>query len=61
PEIPHENFKLPSLVFQPGADEMTPKYYTKKTYEKLGSEIKKYIELDGAAHFPIEKNIITNG
>lgn len=55
PDIKHENFELPVLVFQPGNDEMTPKYYTKKTYEKLGSKNKKYIELEGAAHFPTQK------
>lgn len=51
----HKDFRLPVLVCQPGSDEMTPKYYTKKTFEKLGSKIKKYIELDGAAHFPTQK------
>ncbi len=56
PHIKHEDFKLPVLVLQPGQDAMTPKYYTKKTFEKLGSPIKRYIELDGAAHFPTQRS-----
>ena len=55
PDVKHEDFKLPVLVFQPGKDKMTPKYYTKKTFEKLGSKIKKYIELEAASHFPTQK------
>lgn len=55
PDKKHEDFELPVLVFQPGRDEMTPKYYTKKTFDKLGSKIKKYIELEGASHFPTQK------
>ena len=55
PEISHEKFDLPVLVFQPGEDRMIPKYYVKKTYDKLGSKNKNYIELQGANHFPIEK------
>lgn len=54
PEIPHEQFRLPTLVLQPGADKMTPKHYIQKTFDKLGSEKKQYIELDDAAHFPTQ-------
>ncbi len=54
--MPHEDFRKPVLVMQPGEDKMTPKYYIKKTFEKLGSKRKKYIEMDGSPHFPLEKH-----
>ena len=53
PAMPHEEFRKPVLVMQPGEDKMTPKNYTKKTFEKLGSTKKKYIEVDGSPHFPV--------
>lgn len=56
PRITHEKYTIPTLVVQPGEDRMTPKYYTQKTFDKLGSNKKKYIELEGAAHFPIEND-----
>ena len=40
---------------QPGNDKMTPKYYTEKVFKKLGSVNKKYVEINGAPHFPTEK------
>ncbi|MFP4017276.1 MAG: alpha/beta hydrolase [Halanaerobiales bacterium] len=55
PEVDHKDFKLPVLVFQPGDDQMTPVYYTRKTFDRLGSDIKEYVELEGAAHFPIQE------
>ncbi|MBD3276315.1 MAG: hypothetical protein GF372_13445 [Candidatus Marinimicrobia bacterium] len=33
---------------------MTPKQYITKTFDRLGSEKKQYVELDGSAHFPIQ-------
>jgi len=53
PITSHENFRKPVLVMQPGEDQMTPKYYIKKTFEKLGSSNKKYIEVAGSPHFPV--------
>jgi alpha-beta hydrolase superfamily lysophospholipase len=55
PELRHEDFHLPTLVVQPGADRMTPKVYTERVYEKLGSRVKEYVELEGADHFPTER------
>lgn len=52
PKKLHELFKIPTLVLQPGADKMTPKYYTQKVFEKLGSKNKKYVEIDNQPHFP---------
>ncbi len=52
PKKPHESFKIPTFIMQPGADEMTPKYYTKKVFQKLGSKNKKYVEIKNQAHFP---------
>jgi len=54
PKIIHNEFNIPTLVIQPGEDRMTPKSYTKKTFDNIGSVTKKYIELDGSCHFPIE-------
>ena len=55
PRINHNEYTIPALVIQPGEDKMTPKYYTQNTFNQLASPEKKYIELDGAAHFPVEK------
>lgn len=55
PAIPHENFRKPVLIMQPGEDQMTPKYYIKKTFDKLGSKKKKYTEIKGSPHFPLLK------
>jgi len=55
PLIKHENYKKPVLVVQPENDLMTPKVYTKKVFCKLGSSNKKYVEIENAAHFPLEK------
>ncbi len=56
PDISHNEFKLPVLIVQPGSDRMTPVKYTEKTFKKLGSEKKKYVKLDGAEHFPTNKD-----
>ncbi len=55
PELRHEDFRLPTLVVQPGADRMTPKIYTERVFKKLGSKMKQYVELEGADHFPTER------
>ena len=55
PIVPHERFTKPVLIVQPEKDEMTPKYYTEKVFERLGSAIKKYVLINKAAHFPIHK------
>jgi len=34
---------------------MVPPEYTKKVFDMLGSEKKRYFELDGAEHFPTQK------
>ncbi len=52
PTVKHSDFLKPVLVVQPGNDQMTPKKYMKKTFERLGSKIKKYVEVEGAPHFP---------
>ncbi len=54
PKVPHRDYDIPTLVVQPGCDRMTPRHYMQKTFETLGSANKKYIELDGAEHFPLE-------
>ena len=54
PKIIHNEYNIPTLIVQPGEDRMTPKYYTKKTFDNIGSAKKRFIELEGADHFPIE-------
>ena len=55
PKVAHEDFQLPVLVCQPENDRMTPKYYIEKTFKKIGSSKKRYVEMTGAPHFPLEK------
>lgn len=55
PDIPYEQWKIPTLILQPGADRMTPPEYTRKVYEKLGSSHKKYVEIEGAEHYPTKR------
>jgi fermentation-respiration switch protein FrsA (DUF1100 family) len=54
PDLPHERYEKPVIIFQPEDDEMTPAYYTKKVYKKLKSKKKSYIGMEGA-HFPTDK------
>lgn len=54
PDLKHELYEKPVLVCQPENDKMTPGYYSKKTFEKIKSDKKKYIGFDGG-HFPIER------
>lgn len=53
-KVPYEDFTIPTIVFQPGADRMTPPEYTERVYRRLGSPKKRYLELEGAEHFPVE-------
>lgn len=53
PLIDHRMFELPTLVLQPKDDRMTPPKYIERTYNKLGSKIKKYVEVENCEHFPI--------
>lgn len=55
PDVPFEQWESPILVFQPEADLMTPAKYTKGVFQRLGSEEKRYVGLEGAAHFPTRK------
>jgi alpha-beta hydrolase superfamily lysophospholipase len=55
PDILHNQFKIPTLVVQPGADLMTPLKYTKRVFNKLACEKKRYVELEGASHLPVQK------
>jgi alpha-beta hydrolase superfamily lysophospholipase len=52
PSIQYKDFLLPTLVVQPESDEMIPCKYVKQTFDVLGSDVKKYVGLPGAAHFP---------
>ena len=54
PDIKHENYEKPVLVCQPKQDKMTPSYYTIKTFDKIKSNKKKYVEFEGG-HFPINR------
>jgi alpha-beta hydrolase superfamily lysophospholipase len=54
PDLKHEFYEKPVLVCQPEDDEMTRSYHTKKVYDRLKSENKKYISFAGG-HFPTDK------
>lgn len=54
PDISYNSWNLPSLVIQPGSDRMTLPSFTKDVYNQLGALNKRYIELEGAIHFPTE-------
>lgn len=56
PKVSHEAYKKPVLVVQPGADRMTPVKYVKRTFERLGSAKKHYVEIPEIAHFPTDKD-----
>jgi pimeloyl-ACP methyl ester carboxylesterase len=53
PKTKHEDFNKPVIILQPEEDEMTPKYYTQKVFDKLNTT-KKYVEVKGAPHFPTD-------
>lgn len=55
PDISYRDWKLPSFIVQPGADAMTPPKFTKKVYDQLGTEIKKYVIVEDALHYPVER------
>ncbi|MBD3342561.1 MAG: alpha/beta fold hydrolase [Candidatus Lokiarchaeota archaeon] len=54
-DTPFEDWDLPTLVLHPGADKMIPAKYSRRVFEKLGCEKKRYIEVEGAIHFPVER------
>ncbi len=53
PDKAHNQYEKPVLVCQPEQDKMTPSSYTKKTFENIKSEKKKYCGFDGD-HFPLD-------
>lgn len=53
-DVPYDQWKLPTLVLQPGEDRMTPKKYTRRTFDRLASPKKRYVEIDGCPHFPLD-------
>lgn len=55
PTLPYEKWLKPTIAFQPGSDRMTPPKYIKKVFDRIGSKDKKYIQLEGSAHFPVEE------
>ncbi|MFW5707187.1 MAG: alpha/beta hydrolase [Bacteroidota bacterium] len=54
PDLEHEKYEKPVIIFQPEDDEMTRAYFTKKVYNRLKSRNKKYISVKGA-HFPTDR------
>ncbi len=52
-DIDHSEYDKPVLVCQPEGDQMTPSFYTKKTFEKFGKGPARYCGFEGA-HFPLE-------
>jgi len=52
-----EDYTLPSLVFLPSADRMTPPKYTRRAFDRLGSKNKRLVEMEGSPHFPIGKAV----
>lgn len=57
PAVLHKNFNIPVLLVQPAEDKMTPPHYMKKTFDSLGSEYKKYVEIARSEHFPLDSDI----
>lgn len=55
PAVRHNEYQIPVLVLQPENDRMTPKHYTQKTFDEIGSEIKRLVMIHGAAHFPTDR------
>ncbi|MEM9982989.1 MAG: hypothetical protein AAF734_10875, partial [Bacteroidota bacterium] len=51
PMLAHAAYTKPVLVCQPSEDQMTPSYYTQKTFGRLASKKKKLVLLQGE-HFP---------
>jgi pimeloyl-ACP methyl ester carboxylesterase len=54
PDIDHTVYEKPVLICNPELDEMTKSIYTKRVYEKLKSNYKRYVGFE-AAHFPLDK------
>ena len=55
PDAVPEHWDVPVLVVHPGEDKMIPKKYSVKTFEKLSSREKKYVEFEGVGHFPLDQ------
>lgn len=55
PAVRHHEYQTPVLVLQPENDRMTPKYYIQKAFHALGSKKKKLVLVQGAAHFPTDR------
>ena len=54
PDILHESYTKPVLLCQPNDDKMTPAHYMKKTFDRLNTQNKKYVDFQGP-HFPLKK------
>lgn len=57
PSMDYASWKIPTLVFQPEADQMTPASYTRDTFAGLGSGKKDYVSIPDAAHFPTDPSV----
>lgn len=55
PAIEYERFTTPTIVVQPGADRMTPAYWSRRYFERLNCE-KTYVDVPGAGHTVIKPN-----
>jgi len=55
PDLAHELYEKPVLVCQPKDDKMTEARFTKRIFDKLGSERKRYVDFTGG-HYPLEKS-----
>ncbi len=55
PDLKHELYKKPVLVCQPKDDKMTEARFTRRIYDRLGSENKQYVDFTGG-HWPVEKD-----
>ena len=58
PDLAHDLYNKPVLVCQPQDDKMTEARFTRRIYDKPGSERKRYVDFDGG-HFPVEKHTYT--
>ncbi len=54
PAKKHNQYDKPVLICHPEDDKMTPSIYTKRTFEKIKSEKKRYCSFTGD-HFPLDK------
>ena len=54
PDIPFENWDIPTLIFHPEKDTMIPTKYSKRIYDIIASKKKNYIEVKDSIHFPVK-------